>query len=166
MNKEDTLFDGFRKRDGIVVPFHRGKIESAVRRAAEEVARRDHQPVALGMPERIAERVIGQLNDPASVYYVRPDEHGQRIPVIEDVQDVVEIVLAEEGFTSVVAAYKLYRKQREVARKTIRVRAAAKGLAAGSSSPSPTPSRKSSRTCFMASPPGAARCTTRSPPAA
>ena len=127
MNKEDTLFDGFRKRDGIVVPFHRGKIESAVRRAAEEVARRDHQPVALGMPERIAERVIGQLNDPASVYYVRPDEHGQRIPVIEDVQDVVEIVLAEEGFTSVVAAYKLYRKQREVARKTIRVRAAAKG---------------------------------------
>ncbi len=127
MLEKTQLFDGFRKRDGIVVPFHRRKIENAVRRAAEEVARRDRQPMTPGLPERIADRVIAQLNDPTSEYYVPPDEHGQRIPAIEDVQDVVEIVLAEEGCTAIVAAYKRYRKQRELARKMIRVRDMAKG---------------------------------------
>ncbi len=127
MAEKSGIFDGFRKRDGIVVPFHREKIANAVRRAAEEVARRDRQPFPDGLPERIADRVVEQLNDPRNEYYVHPDEHGQRIPEIEDVQDVVEIVLAEEGHTAIVAAYKRYRKQREIARKTIRVRDAAKG---------------------------------------
>ncbi len=122
MSASSTIFDGFRKRDGMVVPFHREKIENAVRRAAEEVARREGHPPTPGLPERITDRVIEHLQDPNGIYGVHPDEHGQRIPAIEDVQDLVEIVLAEEGCSSIVAAYKRYRKQRELARRMIRVR--------------------------------------------
>ena len=43
MNKtEAAIFDGFRKRDGMVVPFSREKIVLAISRAADEVHRRDH----------------------------------------------------------------------------------------------------------------------------
>ncbi|MBN2288426.1 MAG: anaerobic ribonucleoside-triphosphate reductase, partial [Candidatus Glassbacteria bacterium] len=62
------------------------------------------------------------LDDPTSEYYVFPNEKGDRVPEIEDVQDLVEIVLAEEGLSSVVATYKRYRKMRQLARKRIKVR--------------------------------------------
>ena len=127
MSSKSAQFDGFRKRDGTVVPFRAEKIEGAVRMAAEAVVRRDGAVLNPGLPGRIAERVAAQLNDPRSEYYVWPDDQGRRIPEIEDVQDLVEIVLAEQGCTSVVAAYKRYRKQRDIARRNIRVRGAAGG---------------------------------------
>ena len=115
-------FDGFRKRTGLVVPFRREKIETAIQRAAEEVARRERTECHPALASRIADRVLDQLNDPISEYHVFPDESGHRIPDIEDVQDLVEIVLAESSEVAVVAAYKRYRKQREVARRKLRVR--------------------------------------------
>jgi len=74
------------------------------------------------IPSRIADRVVDHLNKRSSEYYVHPDSEGKRIPHIEDVQDLVEILLAESGETMVVAAYKRYRKKREIARRKIRVR--------------------------------------------
>lgn len=122
MSQPEVRLDGFRKRDGTVVPFRREKIENAVRLAAEAVSRREGTVFNAALPGRIADRVIRQLNDPQSEYYVFPDEHGQRIPEIEDVQDLVEIMLTEQGCTSIVSAYKRYRKQREMSRRRIRVR--------------------------------------------
>lgn len=116
------MFDGFRKRDGTLVPFRREKIERAVRMAAEAVARREGLTFSEDLQSRITDRVVQQLNDPSSEYYVFPDAEGRRVPEIEDVQDLVEITLAEQGWTSIVAAYKRYRKQRELARRKIRVR--------------------------------------------
>jgi len=118
-----TRFDGFRKRDGMVVPFQIEKIESAVARAAEAVARTENTTPEPGLAARIAQKVVEELDNPLCEYYVKPDKDGKRIPHIEDVQDLVEIVLAEEGCSSIVAAYKRYRKQRELARERIRVRA-------------------------------------------
>ena len=115
-------FDGFRKRDGTEVLFEPAKIENAVRRAAEAVTSRTGEPVSTALPATITASVIAQLNDPASDYHVYPDDDGRRVPLIEDVQDLVEIVLAEEGYAAVVTAYKRYRKQRDVARRRIRVR--------------------------------------------
>jgi len=115
-------FDGFRKRNRMVVPFHAEKIETAVFRAAEAVARQEGLMPDRALSQRITDRVIEELNNPLCEYYVQPDESGRRIPEIEDVQDLVEIVLAEEGLPNIVAAYKRYRKQREVARRRIRVR--------------------------------------------
>jgi len=122
MSNETAGFDGFRKRSGMVVPFRRAKIESAIFRAAQEVERRGEVAPTPGIAERITDLVIKQLNDPESEYYVYPDEHQKRIPHIEDVQDLVEIVLAEQKQTTIVAAYKRYRKQRQLARERIRVR--------------------------------------------
>ena len=123
MNKaEATVFDGFRKRDGMVVPFSRDKIVVAISRAADEVRRRDHVEVGETMPEQMAALVIQQLSDPRSEYHVSADEHGRRIPHIEDMQDLIEIVLAEQGYAPIVAAYKRFRKHRQLARERIRVR--------------------------------------------
>ena len=120
-------FDGFRKRDGMVVPFRREKIETAVRKASDAVGRREGGVLDAALPARITDRVIAQLNDPSSEYFVHADEHGQRIPKIEDVQDLVEIVLAEGQCLAVVTAFKRYRKQRELARQRIRVRGQREG---------------------------------------
>ncbi len=122
MASEPAVFHGFRKRDGHVVAFQRAKIETAIQRAAEAVARAEQGAVDGTLPGRVADAVLRQLDAPQSEYYVYPDGAGKRIPQIEDVQDLVEIVLAEMGQTYVVAAYKRYRKQREVARRRIRVR--------------------------------------------
>ena len=123
MNKAETaVFDGFRKRDGMVVPFRRDKIVLAISRAADEVRRRDHVEVGETMPEQMADLVVQQLSDPRSEYHVSADEHGRRIPHIEDMQDLIEIVLAEQGYAPIVAAYKRFRKHRQLARERIRVR--------------------------------------------
>ena len=119
--------DGFRKRNSIVAPFRQEKIEQAVRRAAEAVARNTDVAVSPDIARKIAGGVVAQLNHPASEYYVHPEENGQRIPCIEDVQDLVELLLAENGETMILGAYKRYRKKRELARRRIRVRDASKG---------------------------------------
>ena len=115
-------FDGFSKRSETVVPFRKDKITAAVQRAVE-AANRDHKsPAHADIASRVADKVVEQLNLPASEYYVQPDENDKRIPRIEDVQDLVEILLAESGETMVVSTYKRYRKKRELARQRIRVR--------------------------------------------
>lgn len=125
MIDQDLQFDGFKKRSGHVVPFSRQKIEQAISKSAKAVSRSGGDP---GIDTRraadLTQKVLEQLNTPASEYYVRPEGDGRRIPHIEDVQDLVEIVLAEADCALVVAAFKRYRKQREVARRAIRIRGA------------------------------------------
>lgn len=121
MESDTQLFDGFCKRDGMVVPFRREKIVTAITHAAEEVKRRDHIEVVETMPEKMADLVIAQLQDPQSEYYVNADANGKRIPQIEDMQDLIEIVLAEQGYAPIVAAYKRFRKHRQLARERIHV---------------------------------------------
>jgi len=118
----NAAFDGFQKRSGLVVPFSWQKIELAIDRAVDEVARKHQIAKNEGMASKVTDQVLKQLNNPQSEFYVHPDDSKKRIPQIEDVQDLVEIVLAEQGETLVVAAYKRYRKQREIARRNIRVR--------------------------------------------
>jgi len=119
---EETIFHGFRKRNGMVVPFRRSKIESAIERAAEAIARKENSNLDTSLAVRITDRVLAQLDNPLCEYYVFPDKENKRTPNIEDVQDLVEIVLIEEGCAAVASAYKRYRKQREMARKHIQVR--------------------------------------------
>lgn len=122
------VLDGFRKRDGVVVSFCREKIESAVRRAADAVARRESLAFPLDTPRLVTDRVIDQLNDPRNEYFVTSDSSGQRVADIEHIQDLVEVTMAEMGFSSIVASYKRYRKLRELARERIRVRDPKAGL--------------------------------------
>ncbi len=121
-------FSHFKKRNGVTVPFQPEKITRAILNASKAVSRKDGTQVDTGRIREVTQKVVGYLDDPTSEYYVFPDEKGQRIPEIEDVQDLVEIVLAEEGLSSVVAIYKRYRKMRELARRRIKVRAGSSGV--------------------------------------
>ncbi|HOG50935.1 MAG TPA: anaerobic ribonucleoside-triphosphate reductase, partial [Lentisphaeria bacterium] len=121
-NGEPVPFQYFRKRDGHLVPFRPEKIAQAVLKAGEAAARQNGEEINDSIATAIADEVVAQLDNPLCEYYTLPDEDGQRIPQLEDVQDMVEIVMSEHNLSATVAAFKRYRKMRERARAAIQVR--------------------------------------------
>jgi len=96
-----------RKRDGRLVPFETGKIEAAVFKATR----------AVGDPDREkAKKVAGQVVELLEVLY-----RGNLIPTVENVQDLVEKILIQNGYADVAKAYILYRDQRAKIRETHRL---------------------------------------------
>ncbi len=93
-----------RKRDGRLVPFEEEKIVGAIQKAVRAVGGSDMDKAG-----RIARQVVGILE----VLY----KDGQ-VPTVENVQDLVEKILIENGHAKVAKNYILYRKQREALRKT------------------------------------------------
>jgi ribonucleoside-diphosphate reductase alpha chain len=91
------------KRDGRVVDFNPEKITNAVLKAMKAVGEEDSEEA-----KRITQAVIEELNKT-----LKPDE----IPNVEQVQDIVEKKLIENGKSKVAKAYILYRKKREEIRK-------------------------------------------------
>ncbi|MFA6724040.1 MAG: anaerobic ribonucleoside-triphosphate reductase, partial [Lentisphaeria bacterium] len=122
-----SIFDFFQKRDGTIVQFEEAKIANAILKASQAAARNGAQALDETRAAELAREVVVQLDNPLCEYYVQPDAEKQRIPLIEDVQDLVEITLAENKLSDTVAAYKRYRKTRELARKAIYVRQAEEG---------------------------------------
>ena len=86
-----------RKRDGKVVDFNPIKITNAIWKAAQAVGGKDHRKAG-ELTDRVLERLEKELNK------------GE-IPTVEQVQDVVEKTLIEEGHARTAKAYILYRKQ-------------------------------------------------------
>lgn len=91
------------KRDGKIVPFEREKITNAIYKATEAVGEPDYE-----LADRLSKRVVEILEA-----RLQP---GQ-IPKVEEVQDIVESVLIEEGKAKVAKAYILYRRKRAEIRK-------------------------------------------------
>lgn len=91
------------KRSGAVVPFTPDRITNAIYRAAVEVGGRD-----LELASALSKQVVEILEQ-------NPDE--QYLPSIEEIQDVVEKVLIENGHAKVAKAYILYRNERANHRK-------------------------------------------------
>lgn len=114
-------FSGFMKRDGSIVPFDASKISSAIKRASEKIKRGQRDKASLINADQITEQVITSLNDPFSPYYAK-ENNGERLPKIEDVQDLIEIILAQNGHHDVMTEYKSYRKKRENIRKQLKIR--------------------------------------------
>ncbi len=92
-----------RKRDGKVVEFKITKIADAIFKAASAVGGNDY-----GESIRIARLVK------AAVDAIYGDE---RIPTVEEIQDLVEKFLIEEGHAKTAKAYILYREQRSRVRE-------------------------------------------------
>ncbi len=92
-----------RKRDGRIVPFEKERIVSAIFSAAKAVGGRDKK-----IAERLADKVVKELENRFG-----PEE----TPSVEDVQDVVEKVLIENGHAKTAKAYILYRKQHQELRE-------------------------------------------------
>jgi len=86
------------KRTGTVVPFKRERIANAIYRAAVAVGGRDRS-----IAERLADQVVAILEK------ITPPGH---IPTVEEIQDIVEKVLIENGHARTAKAYILYREER------------------------------------------------------
>ncbi|MBI3027324.1 adenosylcobalamin-dependent ribonucleoside-diphosphate reductase [Candidatus Woesearchaeota archaeon] len=89
-----------RKRDGSVVGFDQSKITAAIFKAAHSVGGKDKK-IAI----QLSDKVIEQLN------------LLNGVPTVEQIQDIVEKVLIEEGHAATAKAYILYRQQRSEIRK-------------------------------------------------
>ena len=86
------------KRTGAVVPFKKERITNAIYRAAVAVGGRDRS-----IAEGLADQVVAMLEE------TMPPGH---IPTIEEIQDIVEKVLIENGHAKTAKAYILYRDER------------------------------------------------------
>jgi len=92
-----------RKRDGRIVSFNIDKISNAINRAIVVTGGRDRS-----LAESLSKRVVQILDE----------KYGsEAIPAVEDVQDVVERVLVENGQAKVAKAYIIYRQKRTELRR-------------------------------------------------
>ena len=88
-----------RKRDGRLEPFDQERITNAVWKAAKAVGGKDREQA-----KRISDQVLAELKN-------RFGEDG--VPTVEEIQDIVEKLLIENGHARTAKAYILYRKQHQ-----------------------------------------------------
>ncbi|MEM1565980.1 MAG: ribonucleoside triphosphate reductase [Candidatus Bathyarchaeia archaeon] len=88
-----------RKRDGRLEPFDQERITNAIWKAAKAVGGKDRE-----LAKRLSDQVVAELKK-------RFGEDG--VPTVEEIQDVVEKVLIENGHARTAKAYILYRKQHQ-----------------------------------------------------
>lgn len=86
------------KRSGVIVPFNPERITNAIYRSAVAVGGRDRS-IAEGLAQQVVQMLESKI----------PSGH---IPTVEEIQDVVEKVLIENGHAKVAKAYILYREER------------------------------------------------------
>ncbi len=91
-----------KKRDGRLVEFNLGKIESAINKAFGATYKTRHEDAA----RSLALEVLSIL-----------DVEGASVPDVEHVQDLVERVLMDNGYVQTAKAYILYRNERSRARE-------------------------------------------------
>lgn len=88
-----------RKRDGRLAEFDQERITNAIWKAAKAVGGKDRE-----LAKRLSDQVVDMLTK-------RFGEDG--VPTVEEIQDVVEKVLIENGHARTAKAYILYRKQHQ-----------------------------------------------------
>lgn len=90
------------KRDGVTVDFEISKISGAIVKAFEALNKNYHPSVINMLALQVSADFEVKIKDD--------------VITVEDIQDSVEKVLSEAGFSDVAKAYILYRKQREKVR--------------------------------------------------
>jgi anaerobic ribonucleoside-triphosphate reductase len=98
------MISTIRKRDGKLVTYDNYKIANAVFKAAQAVGGKDFNQ-ALQIAQMV-EEALGKKFHPNS------------IPAVEEIQDLAEKVLIEQGHAKVAKAFILYREQRRRIRST------------------------------------------------
>ncbi|MBW3017982.1 vitamin B12-dependent ribonucleotide reductase [Candidatus Woesearchaeota archaeon] len=91
-----------KKRNGNLEPFDRVKISNAIYRAA----------VAVGGKDRTRADDLSR-----QVEHVIEKKFGDKIPTVEEVQDIVETVLIDQGHVKTAKAYILYRQKHKEIRE-------------------------------------------------
>ncbi len=90
-----------KKRDETIAAFDQGKITSAIFKAAQSVGGKDRMAA-----QQLSDKVVAEL-----------ENLNKTTPSVEEIQDIVEKVLIEEGHAATAKAYILYRQQRAAIRK-------------------------------------------------
>ena len=90
------------KRDGRKVPFNTEKIANAIFRAAQSIGGHDYQEA---------------METACKTCEIIEEKYAGAIPTVEQVQDIVEKVLIEEGHAQTAKAYILYRYERTRSRE-------------------------------------------------
>ncbi|MGE5296361.1 MAG: adenosylcobalamin-dependent ribonucleoside-diphosphate reductase, partial [Solirubrobacterales bacterium] len=93
-----------KKRDNSIVDFDESKIERAIQRAAVEVLQDGRR--ADGIARRMAQIVTESL----------AKRFAGKIPGVEEIQDVIEAALMNEGYSRIAKSYILYRENRSQVR--------------------------------------------------
>jgi len=88
-----------RKRDGRLEPFDQKRITNAIWKAAKAVGGKNRE-----LAKTLSDKVVAMLQE-------RFGEEG--VPTVEEIQDLVEKVLIENGHARTAKAYILYRKQHQ-----------------------------------------------------
>ncbi|MEM3030976.1 MAG: ribonucleotide reductase N-terminal alpha domain-containing protein [Candidatus Micrarchaeia archaeon] len=92
-----------RKRDGRIVPFDQEKITNAIFKAAQAVGGKDRE-----LAQKLSDQVVEELEKKYD---------GRETPGVEDIQDIVEKVLIENGHARTAKAYILYRQKHKELRE-------------------------------------------------
>jgi len=103
VSESPTILTAVRKRDGRIVPFDRSKIVNAIYRAAKSVNEGD-----LNAAEELSLKVVKVLEE---------KHKDGSIPSVEEIQDIVEATLINNGFAKTAKAYILYRQKRAELRR-------------------------------------------------
>lgn len=86
-----------KKRDGREVPFNIEKITNAIFKATKAAGQEDYDLAMI-----LADKVVQRLHE----------DPNKAIPTVEEIQDIVEKVLIEEGHANTAKKYILYRAER------------------------------------------------------
>ena len=97
------LPDKVKKRNGDVVDFNAEKIRIAIEKAMTAVRGQAHSAEARAIVESVIAQIEGAYPD--------------RIPGVEDVQDLVEVSLMEHRFFDVAKSYIVYRSEHQKIRE-------------------------------------------------
>ena len=92
------------KRDGSKAVFDESKIAVAIWKAVSAVGGTDR-----AKSDAIAQKVVELVNERFT---------NDKIPSVEEIQDIVETILIKGGHDKTAKAYILYRHQRELLRRT------------------------------------------------
>jgi ribonucleoside-diphosphate reductase alpha chain len=103
-NSQGNLISKIKKRDGRIVSFEQSKISNAIYKALVATGKPDY-PLA----ERLAVRVLQKM--------AQQGFSEKTVATVEDVQDMVESILIEEGLSETAKSYILYRHERRKVRE-------------------------------------------------
>lgn len=101
-NSKENLITRIRKRDGRVVDFGKSKISNAIYKALVATGKPDYH-----LTEALTNKVVQKM-----VQHGYSSTEISAIPSVEDVQDIVESILIEEGLSDTAKSYILYRHER------------------------------------------------------
>jgi ribonucleoside-diphosphate reductase alpha chain len=99
------MINSIRKRDGRIVKFNSEKIASAIAKAFRAVGN-DSGTTAVKLACKVVDAAEQQFQ--------------KSVPGVEDIQDIVEKTLIEEGYAEAAKAYILYRQRRADVREAKR----------------------------------------------